>query len=91
MNAAQIYKTALEELANQGNASAALALVMGAKAEVEPEVSQVVPTGHIIAELKEANSKLHDALRTNNDSWTSSTDSYIKQAQTRILNAVALL
>jgi len=89
MNAEQIYKAALEQLANEGHASAALALMIGGKAETETPV--VIPTGHIIAELKEASSKLNDALRTNNDSWTSSTDSYIKQAQTRILNAVALL
>lgn len=91
MNATEIYKAALIELAGKGHEMAALALIVGGKAEVQDATEAPPPIQHIISELKEANSKLQEALRTNNDSWTSSTDSYIKQAQTRILNAVALL
>lgn len=88
MNAEQIYKTALEELANQGNQVAMTALSIGTKAEAQ---QPAVYTNQVISELKEASSQLNEALRTNNDSWSSSTDGYIKRAQTRILNAVALL
>lgn len=89
MNAAEIYKAALVELAGKGSEMAALALIVGGQAENQ-EPTQASNQA-IIAELKDANEKLHEATTAIHDGWYPSSLVYIKQAQSRLMNAVAML
>jgi hypothetical protein len=87
MNTEEIYRAALEEMSANGNEAAKMALLLGSKCVGNtPTVND-----RIISQLKSANSELQSALRANDREWTTSTDRRIADAQSHIVNAIALL
>lgn len=84
--AEEIYKFALEQLAEQGNEQAKLALAMAKRLSVPPsrENQMVV----ITRELQCAEAALHRAIEANSTQWTSSTDRRINEALKYITSAI---
>jgi hypothetical protein len=88
MSALTVYKTALESLAAQGNAEAALALKIGENVgdfDLPKLVSSVCEV------LSNANMELDTALQVNSDRWSTSTDRAVNRARVQITKAFTLL
>lgn len=87
MNAEEIYKSALRELASEGNEKAKFALALGLS--TDETSTEVRP--NIVTALKAANCALLDALRHNGICWSRDTDNRIREAQKQLLNAIGFL
>ena len=79
--ASEIYKVALEQLAETGNEQAKLALAMAAKFPSSSNESAM-------CDLQNAQNALQRALATNSDEWSTSTDRRIGEAQALITSAI---
>lgn len=87
MNAEEIYKNALRDLANEGNEKAKFALALGSRSnETSCEVRP-----NVINALQSANDSLLSALRVNGDQWSNHTDDLIESAQKHIIKAISFL
>lgn len=84
-NAEDIYRVALQELANEGNQKAQLALSMAQKIGG-------TDTAHlksiVCREIRQANEYLQQALGENDMKWTRATDRRINDAQDRLMVAI---
>lgn len=87
MNAEEIYKSALRELASGGNEKAKFALALARS--TDETATEMRP--NVVAALKAANGHLLEALRQNGISWSRGTDRQVADAQKQILNAIAFL
>lgn len=86
MIAEEIYKAALEQLAQNGNQEAKLALDLGTRAS-----SSIGRAGEVKAQLQGAHSALLRALGHNDMSWTRATDRAIEDAMRNIAQALSIL
>jgi hypothetical protein len=85
----EMYRATLLELAEDGNEKARLMISLSNQLGNHKSISQI--KAEVVNELRNANDDLRDALDYNDDEWTGNTDTSIQNAQSHILNAVALL
>lgn len=91
MNAEQLYKNVLQQLANAGNVEAKTALMLGATCSTEDDGNTSVMKGKVAANLEKAQQELSSALRYNEKSWTRDTDVCIERARTAITSALVAM
>lgn len=89
MTAEEIFKSALRELADDGNEKAKFALDLAKRVCDTETTSEMRP--NVIRELKSANENLSTALSHNDRRWTTATDRSIADAQKCIINALAFM
>lgn len=88
MSAELIYKKALEQFAEAGNAEAKFALAVGESLQ-KPDLKQAIAA--VCNCLKSANNQLGQALDYIGDSYESSAESSIEQARADITEALIVL
>jgi hypothetical protein len=88
MSAELVYKKALEQLAEAGNADAKFALALGQPLQV-PSYVDVVSA--VCKCLKSAHKELGDAIALNENEWCHSTDEAIERARADITEALSIL
>jgi hypothetical protein len=88
MNAYQIYKTVLEQLASGGSVEAKMALSLGEQPD-SPNVNAMINS--VSAAIRSANQELGRALSHNDDRWTKETDRAIERARDSLSQALIFL
>jgi hypothetical protein len=89
MNAEQIYRQTLEQLASAGNAEAKLALTLGAPGSAQALDAERVE--RVCSSIKRANRALGEALSHNDRSWSRATDRAIEAAREDLTQALVTL
>lgn len=88
MSAELVYKKALEQLAEAGNAEAKFALAVGEDLQ-KPDLKQAIAA--VCNCLKSANNQLGQALDYIGDSYESNAESSVEQARADITEALIVL
>jgi hypothetical protein len=89
MSALAIYKATLENLAQQGNEEAKIALRLAASQPEPVDFSRV--TNNVCEELAIAQRALGNALRHNDRSWNRDTDASIEESRRHITRAITVM
>jgi predicted double-glycine peptidase len=91
MNAEQLYKNVLQQMANEGNIEAKTVLMLGATCAAEDDGNSAVMRQNVAASLEQAQKDLGQAIRFNEKEWTRDTDVYIERARSAITTALVAM
>jgi hypothetical protein len=88
MSAFDIYKAALESLAEKGNEEAKVALSLASRV---PSTDVHALAREVCSKVQDANDSLVSALSENASGWRKSTDRYIESARRKLQDTIILL
>ena len=91
MNAEEIYKNVLQQMANEGNVEAKTALLLGATCSSTDDGNISMMKQNVATALTKATDELSKAIRYNDKEWTRSTDACIENARFHITNALVAM